>query len=414
MANNTSVTDPEAVANVTVVTNDTSTQQASTPTPKQELSATQIDAQPDDDVSMDDFTSVLAGIPAAQKQVAVPKVEPKVEDKKVEEVVAKPIEKVAEVKQPDIKVEDKKAETKIDDSKDDKRVYDDLPEELKPIFKKLHNEPFNALKPIVKSLAETKAKLTETEGKLAEVKKGALPDNYFEHSKGYILAPEFEAAANTAIRAEQIANHWEGQLDRIRKGEPTYQEVIVNPRDGSLLFSKPINVDKQAEEEVASYVKFSNQQLMEKQMAVRGFADRHAVTYREAVTQVTDFEKTAFKVFDGENAKAWEPIIKDTVVKTFPPAYRSNPLASGYAKALLTIDILGKQLTQLKANGGKVAEVVKTDDGKVISKEDKLKGGPTNGDMANAGGAGAAKADDEVTVDDFKERMNGGSVHMRR
>lgn len=411
MANN-SPTDQEAIANVTLATDTPA--QASTPAPKQEIGATQVDTQPEADVTMDDFNSVLEGIPAAQKQAAEPKVEPKVEDKKADEIVAKPDEKASDkiaVKPSEVKVEDK---VKVDDSKDDKRVYDDLPEELKPIFKKLHNEPFNVLKPIVKSFAETKAKLAETESKLAEAKKGALPDNYFEHSKGYILAPEFEAAANTAIRAEQIANHWKGQLDRIRKGEPTYQEVVVNPRDGSLSLSKPINVDKQAEEEVASYVDFSQQQLMEKQMAVRGFADRHAVTHREAVTQVNDFEKTAFKVFDGENAKAWEPIIKDTVAKTFPPAYRNNPLASGYAKALLTIDILGKQLTQLKANGGKAAEIVKTDDGKVISKEDKLKGGPTNGDMANAGGGVAAKVDDDVSIDDFKNRMSESSVYMRK
>lgn len=408
--------DPEAVANVTPVTNDTpAQQQASAPAVKQDLTATQVDNNPDSDVSLDDFIAVKAGISSAQKQLAT-----KLEDKKADEIVAKPLvddkkadDKVVESKQPEVRVDDKKVDAKVDDKESDKRVYDDLPEELKPIFKKLHNEPFNALKPIVKALAETKTKLAETESKLVDAKKGGLPDNYFEHSKGYILAPEFEQAANTAIRAEQIANHWKGQLDRIRKGEATYQEVVVNPRTGELSLSKPINVDKDAENEVASYVDFSQQQLMEKQIAVRSFAEKHATTHKESVSQVTDFEKTAFKVFDGDNSKAWEPIIKDTIAKTFPAAFRNNPLATGYAKALLTIDILGKQLTQLKA-GGKVAETLKTDDGKVISKEDKLKAGPTNGDMANAGGGASKADDDDITIDAFKERINGGSVHMRR
>lgn len=410
MASNTSVTDPEALANVTPVTQDTKPEPQQTshaPAPKQELTATQVDDKPDDLVDFADFEAVKNGIKLDKKPAEV-----KVDDKKVDAIVAKPDDKTPDVKvEPKVdaaKVEDK---SKLPDDKEDKRVYDDIPESLRPVFKKLHNEPFNTFKPIIKENAELKAKLQESEAKYTEVKKGALPDNYYEHQRGYILSPEFESAANTAIRAEQVANHWKGQLEAIRKGEPTYQEVIINPRTGELSLSKPINVDKQAETEVASYVDFSQQQLMEKQFAVRSISERHASTHQEAVSQVLGFEKTAFKVYDGENAKLWEPVIKDTIAKTFPPAFRNNPLATGYAKALITIGKLGEQIKTLKEGA---PAVTKTDDGKVISAEDKKKAGPSASDMANAGAGGGAKDDDEVTMDDFKAIKDRNSVYIRK
>lgn len=407
MANNSSVTDPEAVSNVTVVPDATpATEVKSQPSTKQDMTAVQVDTKPDESVDMADFLAVKDGIPAAQKQVET-KVEPKVDDKKPstqdKPVLEKPLE--AKPVAQDIKVDDKKSSDKaaVVDDKTDARDYSDIPENLKPIFKKLHNEPFNTFKPVIKELETTKAQLKDTETKLAEAKKGGLPNNYYEHQRGYILAPEFETAANTAIKAEQIANHWKSQADRIRKGETTYQDVNVNPRTGELSLSDPMQVTKDTEAKVDRYVEWAAEQLREKQYSVRSLAEKHAVTHKEAVTQVTDFENTAFKVFGGENAKQWEPIVKDTVMKTFPPAFRSNPLATGYAKALLTIGRLGEMIKTLQANGGKVPDVVKTDDGKVINLEDKKKAGPSAADMANAGKTDNLPDDDNITMDDFKK-----------
>ncbi len=353
--------------------------------------------------------AVKEGIKKAQKQPEDKKVEAKVDDK----LAAKPTDdKTVELKQPDIKVEDKKPDDKKVADELDKRVYDDIPESLRPIFKKLHNEPFNTFKPLIKELETTKAELETTKKSLQEVKKGALPDNYYEHEQGYILAPEFTQASNIASRAEQIANHWESQFERIRKGEATYQEVEINPRTGELYLSAPLAVTPQSEKQVESWMKGSQSQLMERQFAVRSIAEKHATTHKESVSQVNDFEKAAFKVFsEGDNAKSWEPVVKDTITKTFPAPFRNNPLASGYAKALLTIDILGKQLKALK--DGKPAEV-KTDDGKKVSVDDKKKAGPSAGDMANAGGGGASKDDDEVTIDDFKAVKERGQVYVRK
>lgn len=407
MASNTSVTDPEAIVNANPVAQDTKpdTQVSTTPAApaKPDLTATQVDDKPDESVDFADFEAVKNGVKVDKKPSEV-----KTDDKKDDVVAAKP-----DAKTPEAKVESK-AEVKLDDKKVadelDKRVYDDIPEALRPVFKKLHNEPFNTFKPIIKENAELKTKLQESEAKYAEVKKGALPDNYYEHQRGYILSPEFENAANIAIRAEQVANHWKGQLEAIRKGEPTYQEIMVNPRTGELSVSKPLNVDKQAEAEVASYVDFAQQQLMEKQYAVRGISEKHTSAHQEAVNQVLGFEKAAFKVYDGENAKDWEPVIKDTIAKTFPPAFRNNPLATGYAKALITISKLGEQIKALKTGA---PAITKTEDGKVISDADKKKAGPSAADMANSSG-GSKKDDDDVTIDDFKAVKDRDSVYIRR
>jgi hypothetical protein len=369
---------------------------AEAPVQKQDINAKQVDAKPDESVDFNEFLAVKDAIPAAQK-----------EDKKAEEVKKVDDDKAAletkpkvEEKKVEVKAEEKTPEQKVEDDKASKRDYTDVPEEFLPVMKKAHNAAFDTFKPIVKEFSETKKKLADSEAKIVELKKGSLPDNYYEHSRGYILTPEFENAANTAIQAEQIANHWKSQLERVRKGEPTYQDIVRDPRTGQLTLTKPMQVDKSVEDEIAGYVDWANQQLAEKKFAVNSVAEKHNVTHQAAVSEVTGFEKAAFKIFDGENAKSWEPIVKDTILKTFPPAYRSNPLASGYAKALITIDVLGKQLKALKESGGKVEDKVKTDDGKVIVTEDKKKAGPNNGDMANAG-TGVSKGED-ITIDDFK------------
>lgn len=371
---------------------------------KPELSEKQIDTKPGADVSFDDFLAVKSETP--KTIVPVPKVEEQKKEEKKEEIAAKPELKKEEPPKVEPKKEEvKKEEPKVDD-KDDKRNYDDIPENLRPIFKKLHNDPFNTFKPLVKELETTKAKLADVEKQYTEIKKGALPDNYYEHEKGYILSPDFEKAANTAIRAEQIANHWAAQYEAIRKGEPTWQDINVNPRTGELVLSDPMNVGKDTENKIQGYVNWANQQLMDKQYALRGISEKHSATHKQSVAEVTDFEKLAFKNFDGEKAKEWEPIIKDTINKTFPAAFRNNPLASGYAKALITIQQLGKLVTDLQKNGVKPDDVTKTDDGKVISNDDKKKAGPTAGDLANAGGTNGKKDADDVTIDDFKAVIN--------
>lgn len=361
-----------------------------------DLTAIQKDDKPDDSVSFDDFLAVKDNIPLAQKEV---KKEPEV---KKDEPALETKPKV-EPKKEEIKKEDTKVETTVDD-KASKRDYTDVPEEFLPVMKKAHNAAFDTFKPIVKDFADTKKKLSDSEAEVTRLKKGALPDNYYEHQRGYILTPEFENAANVAIKAEMVANHWKNQLERVRKGEPTYQDISIDPRSGEFILSDPMQATKDSENKIAGYVDWAINQQTEKQYAIRSISEKHNVTHKEAVTQIADFESKAFKNFDGEKSKEWEPIIKDTIMKTFPPAYRSNPLARGYAKSLITIQQLGSIIKHLQESGGKESKVEIKDD-KVINLDDKRKAGPTNGDMANSG-ASSSKNDD-VTIDDFNAVKNG-------
>jgi hypothetical protein len=89
-------------------------------------------------------------------------------------------------------------------------------------LKKLPNNTFNAVVPILDKLyAERRAK-EETAGELKKLRENpnALPESWYEHEQGYTLSPEYQQANHYLERANIEANHWEQQLIAIRSKQP--------------------------------------------------------------------------------------------------------------------------------------------------------------------------------------------------
>jgi hypothetical protein len=354
----------------------------------------------DKTINFSDFQELLGENPDTAVKDAPPIKEEKISDKKVEStptLETKPSteEKEEVVTKPEIKVEQTKQQS-------DKRDYSDLADEDVPLFKKMGNETFNKLKPMYLEHKKLKDEAVTKQAEIDKLRKGALPDNYFEHPRGYTLTPQFENAANTAIKAGQIVEHWEKQLNKIKNGDDTYQEIHINSQDGGFYLSKPIQATKESASEITDYLKGCEQQLMQKRIALQEMATSHGNTYKQAIDSVKAFEEQAFKNFTGENAKVLEPVVNDTINKVLPPAFHTNPLARSYAKALITLQQLGTAykdaMEKLKAGENGKATIVEKE--KI---ESKRKAGPTNSDMAAGGEDG--KSSDNVSFDMFQEAM---------
>lgn len=303
--------------------------------------------------------------------------------------VTKPLETKPE---PEVKTADK---TDILEDTTNKRDYSGIDESAVPLFKKMANKSFEALKPVYIEHKKQKELLAEKEKQIETLKKGALPDNYLEHERAYTLTPEFENAANTTIKAQMIVNHWAEQLAKIKQGDETYQELHMNPQTGELYTSKPIKATKESEADVEKYLSATKEQHLKTQLSLKTLADSHSAKYQSNIQQLREFESKAFHHLEGDNAKVVEPILKDIIEKVFPPAFHNNPLVKGYAKAMYVINQLGEKLKNMPApTNGAPATVT-----------DKTKAGPTAADMA---GSGTRTANGDMpTYDEIQAEIGG-------
>lgn len=368
--------------------------------------------------------SPLVEKPATEVKPDV-KVETKVEDKPIDKTQEEAIvdfnsilEATGEQQRPEVKVEAKPdkisletkptVETKPDtnkpviqqpdelEDKTNRRDYTGIEESAIPLFKKMSNKSFDALKPVYLEHKQLKESLPAKEAEIAKLKQGALPENYYEHDRAYTLTPEFEQIANNTIKAGMIVNHWEQQLAKIKSGDETYQEIHINSQDGNLYPGKPVKATKESEAEVEQYLAKTKEQHLKFQMGLKSLGESHKAKHQESVGAIQSFESTAFKNLEGDNAKIVDPIIKDIIEKVLPPAFHNSPLARPFAKAMYVINRLGEQLKANKAapatNGNGVSA-------------DKIKAGPTSGDMA--GGLDTKTGTEMPTYDEIQAEIGG-------
>lgn len=294
----------------------------------------------------------------------------------------------------------------------DGRDYSGLDETIVPYFKKMGNKAFNHFKPLYLEHVKAKSELAERQAEVAKLREGRIPDSYYEHELGYTLTPEFERTAVNYNRAQMILNHWEQQMERIRAGEETYVEIVgIDQQTGQFQYSGNIKADKESEAKVRRLVDGSQKQLMAQQMKMQSLGQLHQEQHKQARQQLTEFSNTSFPHFnDPKNAKQAQVMIQDTIQKSLHPAFHNNPLAAEYAKALIVIGFLGKQLKNMPAataagtNGAAAGT-----DGKVIPPDDKRRAGPNNGDITGAGNGGRPANDaDSVSFEDFKAVIGRG------
>lgn len=346
-------------------------------------------------ITGDIFDKLMSGVQDASISKAVE------DTKKQAELSAKP----AEVKEPEVlpdppkdKPVDDKPEDKLADNKSatvddkfiqmpEKRDYSGIDEALVPVFKKMGNEFFNNLAPIAKANVELKKTIEATKQETERLKKNAMPESYYSHPRGYTLTPDFEVAANTAIKAEQIVNHWKTQLEKIEEGESTYRELHINPQNGEFYLSGEVKADKESTEKLRKIVSGSEQQLAGVKNNLVSLASKHNEKYQQAVDAITDFENTSFAYMNGENKEKLDPIITDALNKIVPPILQDSPLARPLVKAIFTIQQLGEQL-----KAAKVAPEVKP--------EDKAKKNPT---LSNMSGGATSNEPKVASIQELEE-----------
>ncbi len=397
---------PDNAPAPTVVTADT------TPAPKGDI---------------DDFDAVIAGLEKAQPKPSAPKTEePKKDEttlqtkpattdtsKEQQQQDKQPVQdtsKTDTTQPPSKEVElqkEKDAQEVATEIRTSKKDFTGIPEEDKPFFDKMGLRSFDKLKPIYLEHKILKPEVEKLKARLTQLESGALPESYHEHPRAYTLTPEFERAAETYTKAADIVEHWRSQLAAVRAGEETYQEIHVD-QSGNLVLSKPVIADKTTEAELMRYLNATEQQLSQVRSKVESIGNAHITKTKEAATHLSNFENTAFSPFAGEQGKKLEPMLIDTIKNVLHPVYHNNPLARGYAKAMIVVNMLGEELKKLKAGGSSAnTATTNTATGKqqttTSQQSDRQKAGPIAGSAGGSGGSngGAGK----VTFDQFEEVM---------
>jgi len=227
------------------------------------------------------------------------------------------------------------------------RDYSDIPEEDRPLFKEMNNAAFAKLKPIYLEQKAKEAALAAKDTEIAELKKGALPENYYEHPDAVVLSPEFNQTSNAVNLANTIAKHWEDQFDKVKAGEPEYQTIHLNDK-GELYLSEPIKADRNTETKLMKYVTWSQGQLTSKQTELNSLIKTHRDRHNEVVNVIRDYENRAFPMFSDPKNKELQAIVADTM-KTFPKALHNNPIMGMLVKSMVLSTLLGKELQKRPA-----------------------------------------------------------------
>lgn len=231
------------------------------------------------------------------------------------------------------------------------RVLDDLDEPLRPLFKNMSNESFNALKPLILEAKQNKAKVTELTTALEDAKKGKIPDSYYEHDMAYVLTPEFADVSAAVDTAQSVHSHWERQLSDVRSGAESYIP-LVRDQQGNIVTGQPIKVDK----DTLTKLEGVRNEIQQYYLGQKARLDQIATTHKQQVAGnkawINDFIANSFPVFAKD--EVLKGMVADTV-KKFPAHLQSNPMVSLAAHLMVTSAQLGELLKAEKAKNAKPA-----------------------------------------------------------
>lgn len=264
-------------------------------------------------------------------------------------------------------------------------------EQAKDTLQKMSNQAFAEFTKVVKE----RQALSE---QLAEAKKGALPDSYYEHDQAYVLTPEFATASDAVSQTEQVLQHWSAQADALAGGADTYT-TLVQGANGQLVQSAPIQADRTTASQISRAVTWAQQQYMQAQAQLQAVGQVHRTRVAETKQWINNFENNAFKVFNEK--PELKAVVADTKNKMLHKSLHGNPMADMFAKAVILLDYQAKALAQLQASGTQPA----------ANPAITPKAAAQPSAAAIAGGGAAAKPakseETEVTMDDFMKAKRG-------
>ena len=278
-----------------------------------------------------------------------------------------------------------------------------LPEELVPHFQKdMSRAAFDKVKPIVLEHKSLKEQSIADKAEIEKLKKGGLPDSYYDNPVGFMLDPEYQKAEGLTYQAQAILNHWQQQFKKVRDGAVEYETLGYDPQ-GNLSISGKAPATKDSEFQIMQIVNNAQQQVFQvaaKSEAVKqAFKDKHT----NALQWLNQYEDKAFNFFKTEQGKQFEPQLK-SIISEFPSELRNHPLAKVLAKSIATNVHLATILTQNagKANSAAPQLQTKTVNGKPATViEQQKRAGPTVADTGAASSSGNNGNEKDVTIDMF-------------
>src|ERR1041385_1145043 len=278
------------------------------------------------------------------------------------------------------------------------------------LCKNMSNEAFAKLKPVYlehKTLKDNLTQKDQTIAQLQEKTKG-IPNNIYEHPNGFVLTPEYSKLSQTVGMAQQIQNHWADQLKKIREGAATYTFIGKNPNTGEF-YQEERPADKNAEVDLLTYFNHAQMQTAKTQAKLESLYENHTTKYKEAVGWLQNFEHQSFSLFDKPESKAqWDKVITSTI-SNFPSTFQQSPLAPLLAKALITVNNLGRLLLQ-QNNGGQQPiqqQTQTTTNGKKVNPKDVKRAGPSSRDVGATTAQVTNGTDSDISLDDFQRVKDG-------
>lgn len=190
-----------------------------------------------------------------------------------------------------------------------------FPEDKHPILRKMSNQTWEYVAPLLKQAQEAEALKT----KLAEAE-AAQKSWMYGHEESYKLAPEFAqySAANDRLKVE--SNFWQQQLINLRSGKPVH--TLAQNADGQLVYGQQLDSQDPATEVLIT-------QNMHKaaayQAQLSSEMQQWQASHKSEVTstrqRLAELERTLLG--SGTSAAA-KPYV-DQVLAAIPAQFRSQP-----------------------------------------------------------------------------------------
>lgn len=289
--------------------------------------------------------------------------------------------------------------TQTTQSNPNARDYSDIAPEDVEYFQKMGNKAFAKMKPLYLEHKAKTAELEETKQALAKAKEGGLPDSYYEHERGYQFDPQYQEAESNYNLANQIATHWRNQLQLIEEGKD-WKDLSWDEAKGTFILSedKPANASGRIGVLTAYQKALSAQTNLGEQ--VQNLRSNFKQKHSGIVEELKNTEKSWFPKF--EDAKSQEAAFAQEIFTKLPSYVQKNPIGRLLAKAAANNIIQHKYIlaleAQVAAKGGKAV---------VTANKTNSQQNPNLNDMG-AHSANGNKAEDDVTMDDFKRVMEVG------
>lgn len=319
----------------------------------------------------------------------------------------KPVEQKPEEPKPVVTEQKKEVQTAPAQPKTDARDFTGIDEADQPLFTKMSNESFAKLKPIYITHKEQTVKLQQKDAEIAELKKGktTIPDSYYEHPQGFVLTPEFGEVASKVNQSQQVLQHWENELTKVRGGAAKFN-MLLRDQQGNFV-TQEVPADEKAEVTLLNMLDFARNQYNEFNSELKSIARTYSEKSRDASTWVSNFEKQTFPMFDDPKFTAALTPLVDQVIKNLPAPYRNSPTARVLAKSLVLNNqlILNQQQLLAKQPAAQQQQAQPGQRPKNINPADVAKAGPT-AQQAAADGNGGTNGKGDVSFDMFEAVKN--------